>query len=53
MKTFTVIFIPNMYLNEDDPSDFKEWRDVEGESADDAVESMKNHAMVLNCTENK
>jgi len=36
MKSYTVIFIPANRLNEEDPSDFKEWRNI-GTHANDRV----------------
>lgn len=51
MKDFTVVFIANCHLDEEDSCDFKEWKTVRAKNANDAMGSMSKHAMVLECYE--
>lgn len=53
MKSFTVVFIPNVYLDEDDSSDFKQWKDVNADSSVEACAQFEGTALVVSCTENK
>jgi hypothetical protein len=51
MKNFTVVFISNVWSNEDDPSDHKEWKTVNAKSKQDAIDTLKGKAMVISCSE--
>jgi|TARA_R110000824_G_scaffold106610_4_gene251988 hypothetical protein len=51
MKNYTVVFISNVWLNEDDPSDHKEWKTVTAKSKQDAIDTLKGKAMVISCSE--
>lgn len=53
MKSFTVVFISNVHLDEEDSSDFKEWRDVVAKDAKGAMKQFEGKALVVSCTENK
>jgi hypothetical protein len=52
LKSFTVVFIPNCYRNEDDPSDYKQWKDVEAKDSEEACYLIGLHATIVRCTEN-
>tara|TARA_R110000772_G_scaffold245860_3_gene359435 strand:- start:329 stop:490 length:162 start_codon:yes stop_codon:yes gene_type:complete len=51
-KTFTVVFIPNCYSHKDDPSDYKQWEDVEAETSKEACAEYSDNAIIVRCTEN-
>jgi|VirMetMinimDraft_7_1064189.scaffolds.fasta_scaffold00418_6 hypothetical protein len=42
MKSYIVIFIPANRLNEEDPSDFKEWRNIGTHANDRAAREVAN-----------
>ena len=52
-KSFTVVFIPHCYRYEDDPSDYKQWKDVNANNGKDACHLIGLHATIVSCTENK
>ena len=47
MPKFGVSFISNVYQNHDDPSDFKEWSEFDGESKSDVINEVSQWATVL------
>jgi hypothetical protein len=47
MAKFKVVVIPKSRLNEDDSSDFKEWRDVEYRSAKEALDDLEKNYLVV------
>ena len=49
MKDFTVTFIANCHLHEDDSADFKEWKTVRAKTHEDAIKEVSKHALVINC----
>tara|TARA_R110000851_G_scaffold329247_2_gene500957 strand:- start:3778 stop:3957 length:180 start_codon:yes stop_codon:yes gene_type:complete len=51
MKNFTVVFISNGWLNEEDPSDHKEWTTVSAKNNSSAIAQLSNRALVISCTE--
>jgi hypothetical protein len=53
MKTFTVVFIPNSRLHEDDSCDFKQWKDVNAKNSTEAMKIFKGNSLVVSCSENK
>jgi hypothetical protein len=52
-KNFTVVFIPNCYLHEDDSSDFKQWKDVDAKNSDEACKQFEGNSLIVRCYENK
>ena len=53
MKSFTVVFISNAWMNEDDPSDHKEWKDVTAIDANSAMKPFEGNSVVVKCTPNE
>lgn len=51
LKTFTVVFIPNCYQHKDDPSDYKEWEEVQAKNSADACAQFRDHAIIVRCYE--
>jgi hypothetical protein len=51
MKTFAVVFIPKHRLNEDDSSDFKQWKHVEGKDKESVINQVSEHGIVIECRE--
>jgi len=51
MKTFAVVFIPKHRLNEDDSSDFKQWKHVEGNDKESVINQVSEHGIVIECRE--
>ena len=51
-KSFTVIYIPNHRLNEDDPSDFKEFKKVTANTSGDACSELSKCNLIVQCYEN-
>ncbi len=51
MKNFTVVFIPNHRLNEDDSSDFKEWKTIPAKDSQAACDEVSGYGLVVRCTE--
>ena len=52
MKTFTVVFIPNCYLDEEDSCDFKQWKDVTARNSKEAMKQFEGNSLVVSCREN-
>jgi hypothetical protein len=51
MKDFTLVFISNAWLNEEDPSDHKEWKTVTANNKADAMATLNGKALVISCSE--
>ena len=51
MKNFTLVFISNVWLDEEDSSDHKEWKTVTAKTKQDAMDTLKGKALVISCSE--
>ena len=51
MKNFTLVFISNAWLDEEDPSDHKEWKTVTAVSKQAAMDTLNGKALVISCSE--
>jgi len=51
-KSFTVVFIPNCFSHKEDPSDYKQWEDVEANTSKEACAEYSDSATIVSCSEN-
>jgi len=51
MKNYKLIYIPHGHENAEDPSDYKQWIDIEAECIDDAIEDAQKYGQMVNIFE--
>lgn len=50
MNNYTIVFIPNNRLDEDDSADFKEWKNVSANSVDEVKENHSSGVLIISIT---